>query len=204
MSALAGEQDRFLVQPVARRTAAEAEQRRDLLGEPRLDRFRLAAGRGFRARRERGDLVEPRRRAGGRALRLRVAPHGEQIGERLIEAGDDRGFGGAAIFLALVLLGDLDHAFEREDTVERRRRRLDRAAQVLHRREHRRQHRLVDAHGGRHAFSFDGEIGVDRAARQLFGCARARRHLDRIPARRQAQAQIEALGVDRFELPAQA
>ena len=52
-----------------------------------------------------------------------------KIGERLVEAGEDRGLGGAAVLLALVFLGDLDHALERQDAVERGRRRVDLAAE---------------------------------------------------------------------------
>ena len=53
---LAGEHDRFLVQAVAVEALGGRQQRRHLLGEPRLDRFRLAAGGGFRTRGERGDF----------------------------------------------------------------------------------------------------------------------------------------------------
>ncbi len=38
----------------------------------------------------------------------------------VLEAGDHRGFGGAPILLALVLVEDLDHALERENAVEAR------------------------------------------------------------------------------------
>ena len=44
---------------------------------------------------------------------------------RLREARDDRGFGRAALVFALVLVGNLDHALEREDAVEPRRRGID-------------------------------------------------------------------------------
>ena len=46
-----------------------------------------------------------------------------------------------------------------------------------------------------------GQVGVDRAARERLGGAAARRRLDRVPAGRQAQPQIEPLGVDRLDLP---
>ena len=50
--------------------------------------------------------------------------------ERLREARDDRRLGGAALVLALLGLGHLDHALERQDAVERRRRGVDLAAQA--------------------------------------------------------------------------
>ena len=40
---LGGDQDRLLMQAIGIEAGRGLEQRRDLLGEPRLDRFRLAA-----------------------------------------------------------------------------------------------------------------------------------------------------------------
>ena len=78
----------------------------------------------------------------------------------------DGRFGGAPILLALVLVDHLDHALEREDAVEPRRRRLDPAGQALDGRKHRGEHRLVDPHDRRDALALDRERAVDRAARQ--------------------------------------
>ena len=69
---LGGDQDRLLMQAVGIEAGRGLEQRADLLGEPRLDRFRAAAGRGFGARGQRRDLVEPRRAIRRRALRPRA------------------------------------------------------------------------------------------------------------------------------------
>src|SRR4029077_14333992 len=53
-----------------------------------------------------------------------------------------------------------------------------------------------------HAFALNGEIRIDGAARKLFGGARPCRHFDRVPASRQPESQVEALGVNGFDFPA--
>ena len=97
------------------------EQRGDLLGEPRLDRLGLAAGRGLGARGQRGDFVEAAPSARVRAPRPRAgASRRGRSGPR--RSPRHRRLGGAPLLLALLGLADLDHALEREDAVERRRR----------------------------------------------------------------------------------
>ena len=83
------------------------QQRRHLLGKPRLDRLGLASGRGFRARCQRRDFGEPRRQQTAQSGAF-LAAHSDKTGQCLVEAGEDRSLGGAAVFLALVFFGDLD------------------------------------------------------------------------------------------------
>ena len=121
----------------------------------------------------------------------------------MVEAGDDRGLGGAALVLVLLLVADLDHALERQDAVERRRRRFDAA----------RRARCIVASTAASTGSLTRTTGampsrstvsvaVHRAAReQLARRLRAHRRFDRVPARRQPQPQLEPFGVDRFQLP---
>ena len=100
---LGGEQDRLLVQPVGIEALRGLEQRRHLLGQPRLDRLRLAAGRCFGAR---GERARSRRAAPTAcwpsACAFARGAFGDELVERLGEAGDDRRFGGAPLLLALV------------------------------------------------------------------------------------------------------
>jgi hypothetical protein len=133
--------------------------------------------------------------------RALLAPHGGQIGERLVEALGNGGLGGAPSLVALILVGHFHHALERENAVERRGRSLDLAFERLERCNHRGKHLLVDLHRRRHAFVLDGEIGIDSAARQLVRCTLSRRHLNGVPARRQPQPHVETLGIDRFDFP---
>ncbi len=63
------------------------------------------------------------------------------------------------------------------------------------------EHRLVHLDHRRDAFALDGQLAVDGAAREHLAGAVARRHFDRVPARRQPQPQIKSLGVDRLDLP---
>ena len=108
---LGGEHDRLLVQAVGIEAFGGRQQRRHLLGEPRLDRFRLAAGRSLGARRKRRDLVEPGRQQTTERRAL-LAAHGDQCGQRLFEARSDCAFCRAMSVLAFVFFGDFDHAFE--------------------------------------------------------------------------------------------
>ena len=103
---------------------------------------------------ERGDLVE----AGGKQLVEGFAfgaPHGDQIGERLVETVDDGAFRRAALVFALVGLGDLHHALQRQQAVEGRRRGVDLAREVFRGRKHGGEHRLVDLDRRLHAFALD-------------------------------------------------
>ena len=97
------------------------EQRRHLLGQPRLDRLGLAPGRASARAVERCDFVEPRRQQPPSAVAFAL-PHLDKRRQRFGEAGDDRRLGGATILFALVLLGDFHHALERQNAVERWRR----------------------------------------------------------------------------------
>jgi len=89
------------MQAVAVEALRRRQQCRHLFGEPRLDRFRLAAGGRFGARRQHGDFIKPRRQQFAERGAF-LAPHGDKIGERLVEAGQNRGLGGAAILFTFV------------------------------------------------------------------------------------------------------
>ena len=102
-----------------------------------------------------------------------------------MEAVHHRLLGGAAVVLALVLVHDLDHPFEREDAVEPRRRCVEASRKAIDGREHRREHRLVYLDHGRHAFALGGQRAVDGAAREHLAGTVARRHFDRVPPGRQ-------------------
>ena len=106
------------------------------------------------------------------------------------------------VLFALVFLGHLDHALQGQNSVEARRRRIHLSRKTLERRQNRAEHRLVDLHRWLHAFALNGEIRIDGAARKLFGGARPCRHFDRVPASRQPESQVEALGVNGFDFPA--
>ena len=161
----------------------------------------LPPGRSLGARGQRGDLVEPRAQHARRAPRPRAGASRQGSASAVAEARDDRGLGGAAILLALILVDHLDHALEAEDAVDRRRRRLDALGDIAHGGQDRGQHRLVDPHDRRDAGALHRQVRMHGAARERFGGARAQRRLDRIPAGRQAQPQLQPLGVDGFQLP---
>ena len=113
-----------------------------------------------------------------------VPTHGGQLRNRGTETGDDRRLGGGSICFALVLVDDLDHAFERQDSVEPRRGGVHAPGQTFDGCQYGREHGLVDAHDRRHAHPFDRERAIHRAARQYLGCAVTRRSLDHVPPRR--------------------
>ena len=110
--------------------------------------------------------------------------HRSQLRNGCTETGDDRRLGGAPILFALVLIDDVDHAFERQDPVEPRRGRIHAPSEALDGREHGCEHGLVDAHAGRDPLPFDRERAMHRAARKHLCCVIARRAFDRVPARR--------------------
>ena len=197
---LGREQDRLLVQAVGIEPLRCFEQGRDLLGEPRLDRLGLAAGRRFRARRQFGDLTEPLRQhmAERRAF---GAAHLLEAFQRLHKARDDRGFGGLSLALLFLGLDHIHHTFERKDAVEGWRRGFGFAIEVLEGRQHGREHRLVDPRHRRDALAAYRQVCKYRAARQRLRGGVAHRHFNGVPPGRQAELEIKPLGVDRFELP---
>src|SRR5580704_6323166 len=107
------------IQPVA-----GGEQRRYLLGEPRLDRLRTSSGRPFGTRRQRGDLGKPRRKHPPQPLAF-LPTHLDEIGKGLLKSYKDRRLRRAPILLALVLLGDVDDSFQGQQAIEAWRRRLN-------------------------------------------------------------------------------
>ena len=172
---LGGEQERLLMQPVGVEAVGGVEQRRDLLGEPRLDRLRLAAGRGFGARGQRRDLVEPRRQ--DLAERRRPRAGASSTSSASASSKPRRSPPSAAwrsssrSSCSITSITPLSARMPSS---------VGGAASTLpascsQRREHRGEHRLVDPHDRRHAFALDGEVGVDGAARQRLGAALARR-----------------------------
>ena len=111
------------------------------------------------------------------------------------------GLGAAPFLLILFGVADLHHALERQEAVDCRRRRFDLPRQLSCGRQHRFEHGSVDANHRRRAGALDGQAGLNGAAGESLGGARAHPYLDRIPAGRQAEPQIESLAVDRFDLP---
>jgi hypothetical protein len=156
--------------------------------------------RSFRSRGQCRNLGKPPRQHMAERRAFGVA-HLLQPFERLRKAFDDPGLSGLTLALLLFGLGHVDHALERQDAVERRRRGIDLAAQALKGSQHRREHRLVDARDRRYAFAADRKVREHRAARQHLGGTAAHRHFDRVPAGRQAQLEVESFGVDRLDLP---
>ena len=138
-------------------------------------------------------------------MRPSASPSRRRISTRSVEhlrkASDHRRLDGAALVLALLGVDNLDDALDGEEAVEPRTLRVDAAGQLLDDGEHRRKHLLVDAHLGRRAAALDRQRGIDGAAREHLGGLRPHRRLDGVPARRQAQPQVEPLGIDRFDLP---
>ena len=63
------------------------------------------------------------------------------------------------------------------------------------------QHVLVDTDRRDRVGALDVKIGVDRAARQQFAGALLGQRFEFVPARRQPQPQVKALGVDRLQFP---
>ena len=105
------------------------------------------------------------------------------------------------LLLALVLFGDFDHALERQDAVEGWRSCLHLSRKALERRKDRAEDRLIHLHSRLRAFALHSEIGVDRAPREFFRAAGARRHFHCIPPSRKSKSQVQAFGVYRFDLP---
>jgi len=130
-----------------------------------------------------------------------VAAHFCEFAERRLEALGHGGLRGGAVLLAFVGIGDLDHALDGENAVQPRRLGLDAAGERVQRRDHGLEHLVIDLDDRRHPFALDVERPVQRAARHHLAGARPQCRLDRVPAGRQAQPQVEPLGVDRADLP---
>ena len=130
-----------------------------------------------------------------------VPAHLRERLERPGAARDHRGLGSQALLLAVLLLGDLDHALHCENAIKRRRRGFNTFRQIAHGFDHRRQHCFVHPHNGRDAFARDCQRALHCAAREQLGGFRAHRSFHGIPAGRKPQPELETLGVDRLQLP---
>ena len=171
---LGRDHDRFLMQPVRIETLGLRKQCRNLLGKPRADGVGAPARRPLGASRERGDFAKPRRQDAAERSALMTA-HLAERADRLGEAFDHRRLGAAPLLVALLGIADLDHAFEREQAVKRRRRRFHLRRDLPHRRQQRLKHRGIDAHHRRRAAAFDRQVGLNRSAAQRLGGARTYR-----------------------------
>ena len=93
-------------------------------------------------------------------------------------------------------LRDFDDTLHRHQTIDARRDGVDPAGEFGGDLHHGVEHVWIDANGGCGAAALDGQVGVDRAARQQFRGAFARCQLDIVPAGRQPHPEIKTLGVD--------
>ena len=142
---LAGNEDGLLMQPIGIEAARGVEQHCHLVGNPRLDRLRSAAGRGFRLCGQRSDFLRALYQHSSQSFAFMPAHRG-QFREGRMEAPDDRCLGGASLRLALILVDHVDHPFKGEDSVEPRRGGVHAPSQSLDGRQHGREHRFVDTH----------------------------------------------------------
>jgi hypothetical protein len=197
---LGRDQDRFLMQPVGIEAIGLRQQRGDLFGEPRANRLRPTPGRQFGSLAKRGNFAETRPQQAAKRHPLAFAHLGKRA-EHFSKAANHRGFGNAPVLFALLGVADLHHTLERQQTIERRRRRLDAPREFSRRREHSLKYGCVNPHDGRYAAAFDRQVCVNGPARQPLGGAGANRGFDRIPTRRHTKAQVETLAVDRLDLP---
>ncbi len=113
-------QDGLLVEPIRIEALRCLEQRRHLFGKTRLYCFRLPPRGALRSCGESCNFVEPLRQQPSQSFTF-CLPHLEQCRQCLSETGDNRGLGGPMLLLALVLFGDFNYTFERQDAVEGRR-----------------------------------------------------------------------------------
>ncbi len=188
------------MQPVRIEAVGLREERCDLLGESHPDRLGPAARRELGTLRQRGNLTEPRRQNPPERCALVAAHFGQGIDDNG-KPFDSRSLCAPALLLALFGLADFHHALECQQAVERRRRGVDARCERLRRRQHCLEHGGVDAHDRQRSAALHGQARLNRSARQALRSAGAYRRLDCVPARREAQPQIEPLAVDRLDLP---
>ncbi len=105
------------------------------------------------------------------------------------------------VLLTLILLSDLDNPFEGQDAVKRRRSGIHFPRKSLQRRQHCVEDGLVHLYGRLRTLSLDGKACIDSATRELFRPTHARGHFDGVPTGWQAEAQVQALRVDRLDFP---
>src|SRR5665213_2314715 len=98
-------------------------------------------------------------------------------------------------------VGAFEHAAQRQQPVEPRRRGTGLGAELLGERHDFGKRRAVDPQYAGGGVPGDRKIDGNGAALQALGELRAQRRLDPIIARRQAKAEIERLAVDAFDLP---
>ena len=190
------------MQAVGIEAVGGVEQHRDLLGDARLDRLGPAARRGVRPRGERGDLLHALAQDLPQRLAFAAAHRGE-FGQRPLEAGDRPPLRrpGAPPRCSSSSMTSITPLSERMPSSRGSAASTSPASDVDGRSSTAASTGSLTRTTGATPCAPDGERSVDRAAREHLRCAVARRHLDRVPARRQAQPQIQSLGVDRFELP---
>ena len=194
------EDRRLLVQPVGVEPLIRREQLLHLRAHALADRLDAPRRIGLRARDEVGDGVEPRRENVGQRPPLGMA-HLAQTVDRLTEGIGDRPLARLAAFVVVRTLGDVDDALDGEETVGRGRARMAVGDETAGQRQHLLQHRLVDDEGRLVLLPAKLQAGLDVAAGEGLAGTASDRRLDRLEARRQTQAQVEALAVDRAQFP---
>lgn len=165
----------------------------------RADGVGLPAGGVLGAQGKRGNLAKPRRKNTAERLAL-MAAHVTECADRLRETIGGGSFGGPPLLLAFLGIADFDD-LECKQAVKRRRRCFDLRRELPHGRQDRFEYRGIDAHDGRCTAALHCQTGLNRSAGQGLRRAQAHRRLDRVPAGRNAQAQIKALTVDGFDFP---
>ena len=188
------------MQPVGVESFRRFQQRRDLFGQARLDRLRLAAGRGLGLVRQTFDFIHALLQNLPERLAFATA-HLDQLGKRLLEAFGRRIARRLVLGLVAFGFGDLDDALDGEQSVDAGRHRIDATGEFARDLHDRGEHVFIDVDGRHRVGALDAEIGVDRAARQHLTSAFLGQGFQFVPAWRQAQAEVKPLGIDGLQFP---
>ena len=185
---LGGEQDRLLVQPVGVEALRGFQQRRHLLGQPRLDRLGLASRRGAR----RGRRALPISESRADRILPSACPSVRRISARPFSASPKPATTATSAALRSSSLSSASLTSITPLSARMPSRLggapVDLAGQAFQRGQHGVERRLVDARHRRRAFAAHGQIGEHAAARQHLGRARAHAPARSPPSRAAAAA----------------
>ena len=196
---LGGKHHRLLVKPGLVETPDLAKLRHRI-AQPFLHRLRLPSRTNVGRLGQSCDFVQSLGEKGGERGSL-LPPHGAELRQGLVERAEHfrlrRGEGGL-VFLGLLRLDD---AAQPKQPVERRRRYIFRPRQRGDGLHEMGEQFAVDPRGHNGAIPRHRQIGVAGAACNHFGDRRADRRVQHVEPRRQAQAEVEPLGIDGLDLP---